>query len=161
MTRDPGELVGETALGDALARLRGVVMPRAEVRGWATVELDRAQAELVARPDERVAEQVAEGVAEPADDDSILGARCRLLCAADGRTVVLIEASTEGLLAAALARYGEGILALYFLVGPDAPARAREAGFSLTSERPGPFGPQHLVMTEPRFGPFLLLAGLD
>ena len=66
----------------------------------------------------------------------MLGARCRLLHFSEGRDVVLLEPSTEGRLAAALARYGEGILALYLLVDAGAPERARRAGFTLSSAGP-------------------------
>src|SRR4029450_6887677 len=57
----------------------------------------------------------------PAPDDDILGARCLLLAEGDGRadgpesssggSILLLEASTEGLLAASLARFGEGFVA--------------------------------------------------
>ena len=91
----------------------------------------------------------------------MLGARCRLLRFGDDREIVLLEPSTEGRLAAALARYGEGSLALYLLVDGGAPERARRAGFTLTSLGRGPFGPERLVIAGPRDGPFLILAGLD
>lgn len=156
MTTDPGPLLGGEALGDALARLRAAVEPRDAIGGWATVELDRAEAEVAAacspRGDHRV---------EPADDERVLGARCRLLRFGDDRAIVLLEPSTEGRLAAALARYGEGSLALYLLVDAGAPERARRAGFTLGSRGRGPFGPERLVIAGPRDGPFLILAGLD
>jgi hypothetical protein len=152
---DPDELLGHEALGDALSRLRKAVQPRRVVVGWATVELDRAEVEVavnIAMPGGlRV---------EPADDERALGARCRLL-RFDARDVLLLEPSTEGRLAAALARHGEGSLALYLIADAGAAERARRAGFTLTSGVRGPFGSERLVIAGPRSGPFLILAGLD
>ena len=153
MTPDLDELVGESALGDVLVRLRSAVLPSAEIKGWATVDLDRAQADRA--PD------LGALVVEPPVDDAILGARCRKLRFEDGQNVVLLEPSTEGPLAAGLARHGECVLALYLLVGPNAPERARAAGFATTAAAPGPFGAEQMVLTNPRDGPFLILAGLD
>src|SRR4029077_4491656 len=99
----PGWLLGEEVLGDAIARLTASVRPRSTVEGWATVELDRAQEEVAAG----WAAAGAMTLSEVADD-RVLGARCRLVHFADGQEVVLLEPSTEGRLAAALARHGEG-----------------------------------------------------
>ena len=78
--------------------------------GWATVELDRAEAEL--------AEWLAGEAPDPAPDD--VGADPRRAGApgeaADGlpgAELVLLEPTTEGRLAASLARDGEGPCALY------------------------------------------------
>ncbi len=156
MTTDPEPLLGGEALGDALVRLLAAVEPRKTVGGWATVELDRAEVEVATavapRGDHRV---------EPAADERVLGARCEFLRFSDAREILLLEPSTEGRLAAALARHGEGRLVLYLLVDAGAPERARRAGFTLTSRGRGPFGPQRLVIVGPRDGPFLILAGLD
>jgi hypothetical protein len=155
VTGNPDELLGGEGLGDALLRLEAIVEPRRKVGGWATVELDRAEVEVAALAgggDHRV---------EPADDERVLGARCRLLRFSDDRDIVLLEPSTEGRLAAGLARYGEGSLALYLLVDGGAPERARRAGFTLASLGRGPFGPERLVIAGARYGPFLVLAGLD
>jgi hypothetical protein len=159
MTADPEQLLGADALGDALARLWTAVEPRKAVGGWATVELDRAEVEVAAALAEL--HDLREPRAEDAPDERVLGARCRLLRYADDRDMLLLEPSTEGRLAAALARYGEGSVALHLLVDGGAPERARRAGFRLTSEGHGPFGPERLVIVGPRWGPFLLLAGLD
>jgi hypothetical protein len=145
-----------------LDRLTAAIGPARVVVGWATVELDRAEVQLAGRPDAGVERST---VARDAAADEILGARCRVLEAAAKPEVVLLEPSTEGLLAAALARRGEGIVAAYLVVdvGPaaiDAAGRARRARFTLSSERPGPLGRQRLVRVGPRWGPFLLLAGL-
>ena len=133
-----------------IARLREAAEPTDAVAGWATVELDRAEVEVGGGGPHEV---------EPAPDEHVLGARCRLLTFADGRRVVLLEPSTEGLIAAALARQGEGTVALYLVTDAGAPERARRAGFQLSTERPGPLGPERLVRIGPRWGPFVLLAG--
>ncbi len=146
----PPDAPDETS--DLLARLRQAVHVVEAVAGWATVELDRAEIEVagVDRP---------EIVAAP--DESILGARCRLARFPDGRRVVLLEPSTEGLLAAALARHGEGTAALYLVADAGAAEQARRAGFHVSTERPGPLGPERLVRTGSRWGPFIVLVGLD
>lgn len=156
MTGESERLLGGEALDDALSRLRLAVEPRRTIRGWATVELDRAEVEAAAD-----LHTLGVARAEAAPDEHVLGARCRLLSFDAGTEVLLLEPSTEGRLAAALARYGEGYLVLYLLADGGATERARRAGFALTTERGGPFGPERLVLTAPRDGPYLILAGLD
>ncbi|MBI3746330.1 MAG: hypothetical protein HY264_07380 [Chloroflexi bacterium] len=148
-------LLGARALGDAPDRLALAAGPHQIVSGWATVELDRAEEEVAGLLglDEPVR-------ASAVDDDRVLGARCRLLQAGT-TSVLLMEPSTEGRLAAALARRGEGFTVRYLLVDGGAPERARRAGFMLTSAGRGPFGGERLVVDGPRSGPFLVLAGLD
>src|SRR5436190_19537373 len=72
--------------------------------GWATVELDRAARELAS---------VGAFVAAPRD--AALGASAMRSPVQKGGppAIVLLEPDTEGLLAAALARFGEGVLAVY------------------------------------------------
>lgn len=156
MTPDSEHLLGPDALGDAAERLRMAVVPLAAVLGWATVELDRAEIEvggtLVALGEPRI---------EAVPDDRVLGARCRLLRFGTGLEVLLLEPSTEGRLAAALARHGEGGLVLYLIVDSSGPARARRAGFTLSSEGQGPLGPERLVVARPTDRPLLILAGFD
>lgn len=154
MTPDLERMLGGDALGDAPARLRAAVQPRRVVPGWGTVELDRAEIEVAAALSAAGGRVPARA---EAGDDEVLGSRCRALRAAGDLEVLLLEPSTEGLLAAALARHGEGTLALYLLVGADAPERARRAGFALSSPRGGPLGPERLVLGGPRWGPFLLV----
>ena len=159
MIADPEQLLGADALGDALARLWTAAEPRRAVGGWATVELDRAEIEVA---DALAAiHDLRDPRIEDAADERVLGARCRLLRYTADRDMLLLEPSTEGRLAAALARHGEGSVALYLLADAGAPERARRAGFRLSSEGRGPFGPERLVIAGPRWGPFLLLAGLD
>ncbi|HSO28267.1 MAG TPA: hypothetical protein VLS28_00035 [Candidatus Sulfomarinibacteraceae bacterium] len=156
MTLSPEPLLGREALGDAVERLWAAVDPRAAIDGWATVELDRAVEEVAAAHADLGPPQIG-----PAGDARLLGARCRLLRFGGDRAVLLLEPSTEGRLAAALARFGEGRVARYLLVDAGAPERARRAGFALGSEGRGPFGPERLVIVGPRHGPFLVLAGFD
>ncbi|MEA2619397.1 MAG: hypothetical protein QOC97_170 [Chloroflexota bacterium] len=102
--------------------------------GWATIDLDRAVSELT-----RDLGLPAESFAEAVDSEA-LGARGRVAPAAiDSRTgVVILEPSTEGRLAAFLARHGEGPAAIWFLAGGD--------GIDgVGVDRAGPFGPERLV----------------
>jgi hypothetical protein len=118
--------------------------------GWATVELDRADAEL------RTALTLPSGAFVQADDSVVLGARCRVARAAldPGIAVVLVEPSTEGRLAAWLARFGEGPAALWLATPP-----GRETTL-LSPEQPGPLGPERLVVGGSRHGPYRLVAPL-
>ena len=159
MTREPSNpetLLGGEALGDAVKRLWAVVTPRQAIGGWATVELDRGEIEVAA-----LLADLRTPTTEIVPDERILGARCRLLRFGPGRDMLILEPSTEGRLAAALARHGEGSLALYLLVDSGATDRARRAGFTIGRDLPGPLGPERLVIKGPRDGPFILLAGLD
>jgi hypothetical protein len=137
------------------ARLRAVVRPRSSVPGWATVELDRAEREAATG----LGTTLGPGVAAP--DDSLLGARCRILRPTETSRLVLLEPATEGHLAAALARHGEGWLVTWLLVDAAAVGRALAAGFRLSPEAAGPLGQERRVLGGPRHGPFILLAGLD
>ena len=153
---DPETLLGGEALGDALDRLWAAVSPHQAVGGWATIELDRAEVEVAA-----LLADLGTPTIEAAPDERVLGARCRLLRFAPGRDMLLLEPSTEGRLAAALARHGEGSVVLYLLVDQGAAERARRAGFTLGAVGPGPLGKERLVIAGPKTGPFLVLAGLD
>jgi hypothetical protein len=150
-----------TAIGPTLHRVAAAMAPAEVVEliaGWATVELDRAESELAGS-----AGGSGPPSATPLLDDAILGSRTRRL-ASDGRTTILLEPSTEGRLAAALASHGEGWTAAYVLVsGADGAAMAGQlaaAGLKLSAEAPGPLGPERLVLGGPRDGPFVLLVVL-
>jgi hypothetical protein len=116
---------------------------------WAAVELDRAAGELA-------------GLAtfHAAPRDSTLGAASRRARVPE-RTlpaILLLEPDTEGLLAATLARFGEGVAAIYLgsLDRADVDDTPR-----LGPPRPGPLGPARLVIGRPRWGPHaLVLAGV-
>jgi hypothetical protein len=154
-TAVPGDdaLHGAEAIAAARATLdRLGIQPLPWARGWATVELDRAERE------------VGDGfrhhgpaAAGEAPDDDLLDARCRLLDFGGGSfRVVLLEPSAEGRLAASLARFGEGFVALYVIV-PDLDGLGPAVGLDLSREGRGPFGRQRLVAGGPAWGAHLLL----
>ena len=116
--------------------------------GWATVELDRAGLEL--------ASVLIPGTSfQPGPPSEHLGARCRLGWVAPAfvgdlaAIVVLLEASTEGRLAATLARHGEGWCATW-----ESGAVADEPGSEgrLSVVKSGPLGPERLLMGGPVSG---------
>ena len=152
MTGDPRlPLVAEAEAvrGDAAERDPWLLELPVVGVGWATVELDRAAREL-------------EGLATfaPAPRDSTLGATARRspLGARPRPAVVLLEPDTEGLLAAALARFGEGVRAIY--LGPLDRADVDDTP-NLGPSRPGPLGPARLVLGRQKWGPHaLVLAGV-
>ncbi|HET9082998.1 MAG TPA: hypothetical protein VFN41_01240 [Candidatus Limnocylindrales bacterium] len=113
-------------------------MSRAVGRGWATVELDRAEAEV------RAALGVDLRFAE-AERSRLLGARCRRAATSDGQWIVLLEPDTEGRLPAFLARRGEGWAARW------------ELGDRTRPGTPGPLGPELLARDQPVRGPFRLI----
>lgn len=123
---------------------------------WATVELDRAEADLEAWLS-RVDGLPAAGAAEPH-----LGARTRIRGAPGlpGEVLVLSEPATEGRLAASLARDGEGPCALYlaWCEGLDAWIRAARArGMTLAGPAAGPFGRSVLLPGGAAAGPHVIL----
>jgi hypothetical protein len=113
---------------------------RTLARIWATVELERALADLGADPTRAAA----------AVEDPLLGARV-VLVAADtgGADVALAEPSTEGRLAAVLARHDEGPAGRYVLAPAGLEAvrdRAAAADVQLSQPAVGPFGWSVLVL---------------
>jgi hypothetical protein len=124
--------------------------------GWATVELDRAADELGMWLGE------APDPDAPDAPDPLLGARSRVRDAGGlpGDAVLLLEPSTEGRLAASLARDGEGPAALYLrpAAGLRAwTAEARSRGVTLSARRVGPLGGSVLVAGGPVAGPHLVI----
>ncbi|HEY7826749.1 MAG TPA: hypothetical protein VIB99_00860 [Candidatus Limnocylindrales bacterium] len=121
---------------DALGLAAG--SPDIAAIGWATVDLERAENELG-----------GEWLAAPPD---------RLLGAAVHRStdneppILLLEPDTEGRLAGALARYGEGPVALYIQAATRAAPTPRKTRFGS-----GPFGPERLVLDGSPAGPFLII----
>ena len=152
MTRDPEELLGREALGDSLERLWAATRPHKAVGGWATVELDRAEGEVG-----EALRDLGPWTAESRPVEPLLGARCRLMRFPGDRDLLLLEPSTEGRLAASLARHGEGSLAIWLHVDPGAVDRARADGFVLSRQAHGPLGAERLVVGGPAWGPHLLL----
>lgn len=123
--------------------------------GWATVDAERAANEL-----RHVLKLPAvEAVAMPAEGP--LGARClRLERDGDGPALVLLQPTTEGRLAAALARRGEGVAVAWVALGLDDTrllARANLGGLILSAVGRGPFGTERLVLGGPAWGPHLVL----
>jgi hypothetical protein len=120
--------------------------------GWATVELERAARELRATPAARW---------DTAPRDVLLGARCwRLVAGEPGPAMLLLEPDTEGRLAAALARFGEGVAAIYLAAsGPDPipMGGAGRAGGDPARSAGGPLGHARLLSGRPRWGPHVLL----
>jgi hypothetical protein len=141
---DLSALSGAATLGGDLAKVVATVGPAEIVPGWATVEIERALG-LGRR-------------SEPDRRDGLLGAAAAVLTTSGGRPVVLLEPTTEGPLAAALARHGEGWLVAYLLpLSADAAGRLDEAGYRLSAAGLGPFGEQRRLLLGRRDGPFILL----
>ncbi|MGH2465205.1 MAG: hypothetical protein ACRDGI_07080 [Candidatus Limnocylindrales bacterium] len=111
--------------------------------GCATVELDRAAASLGAELDTTF---------EPTHRDGLLGASVRRSTKQDP-SILLLEPDTEGRLSGALAKHGEGPVALYLRV---ASLDALPVTLS-TRNGVGPLGAARLVFKGPQWGPFLIL----
>jgi hypothetical protein len=147
---DPGRAVA--LLAAPPFRLAGV--------GWATIDLDRAEAEL--DPWLEPASGGPEGGRSAGDGtEPHLGARTRVRRSPGlpGEALVLAEPVTEGRLAASLARDGEGPCALYLepLAGLAAwLAAAAARGVDVSPVRPGPLGPSVLLAGRPT-GPHLVV----
>jgi len=157
----PGDetLHGADAIATALAivaRLSGSSARR--VTGWATVELDRAERDVVAG-----FASSGRTSARDVPDDSLLGARCRLLSFGAGEPeLLLLEPATEGRIAASLARFGEGPVVAYLILAEEQfnelVRAAGPAGLVLSTEVAGPFGRQRLVAGGPPWGAHLCVA---
>ena len=118
--------------------------------GWGTVELERAARELASRGP----------FTSAAARDVGLGATAVRSPLADRSrpALVLLEPDTEGLLAASLARFGEGVLVAW--LGPLDRADVDDTP-RLGPPRAGPLGPARLVVGLPAWGPHVLvLAGV-
>lgn len=109
--------------------------------GLATVDAERAMRE--SRPIKW----------QPAGDDALLGARAWSVRAGDTQ-LLLLEPATEGRVAAALARMGEGPVALYLYRDGDAARRPADTA----EPRRWPLGTAARLISPRRpWGPFLLL----
>jgi hypothetical protein len=152
-------LNGADAIGTARQVVDRLAGPEARrVTGWATVDLDRAERDLVAAFGSSVP-----GPARAVPDDTLLGACCRLATfGVEGHEILLLEPATEGRIAASLARFGEGPIAVYVVVSArrfdDLLRDLRGAGLVLSAEAAGPFGRQRLVAGGPAWGAHLLIA---
>jgi hypothetical protein len=142
--------IDDAALDDLLARVvpTGAGRPLATI--WATVDRERAAASLGADGDELAG-------------DEHLGAYVVLFRGAgDEPPIALVEPSTEGRLAATLARRGEGPVGRYVAIDDAAVwaglgQRAAAAGLAISRTAPGPFGPSRLIGGGDVFGPHLVL----
>jgi hypothetical protein len=116
-------------------------MTRTAGRGWATVELERAEAEVqrVIGSDLRFSDT---------DRSRLLGAQCRRAETADGEWIVLLEPDTEGRVAGFLASHGEGWAATWARSESPDPTGMPVAG---------PLGPELLAPDQPLRGPFRLV----
>jgi hypothetical protein len=147
MPDPPGERI-RAALAMATVDPAAARAGRARAIGWATVELDRAARELAADLG------LAPGDFVSAADSPALGARCRVAAEAHlgGVALAILEPTTEGRLAAMLARFGEGPAAVWFA----ADDTAATEGLGST---PGPFGPERPVADGGPSGPRWFLIG--
>jgi hypothetical protein len=132
--------------------------PRTLAEIWATVELERAIADL--GQTEPGGDGPRSGRDRAVIEDPLLGARVAVVATGDaGARIALAEPSTEGRLAATLARHGEGPAGRYVLspVGLEAVrVLAAAAGVTVSRAENGPFGPSVLVVASVT-GPHLIL----
>ena len=119
--------------------------------GWATVELERAAAELweafgtAGLPDPEW---------EPALPDGLLGATAWVEHGDVERpAIVLLEPDTESRLAATLARFGEGVAAVYLQPAGDQGVESSRVGTPST----GPLGTSRIVLAGPTWGPHVIV----
>ena len=127
--------------------------------GWATVDLEGILARLEAEGEM--------GRFVPAPRDELLGARAVVHRPEDGEDEpisILLEPDTEGPIAAALARRGEGLAAIWFRRGAQAPD-VRDAPDEATRRfgrtAGGPLGPARLLHGGEPWGPHVLLLEPD
>jgi hypothetical protein len=131
--------------------------------GWATVDLDRAWAELSA-PEPAAEPASGPRPARASARDDLLGARTRW-SADDGGGIglILLEPDTEGRLAASLAHRGEGPVALYLApVGIDLAVALERIGAGGLRVRTGEtaLGPGAVVLGRPADGLQVLLVAV-
>jgi hypothetical protein len=134
---------------------RAVPPLRIAALGWATVETERALAEFAAALDIGTAGQTA-------DPDRLLGGSAHVIAdpRLPGGRVVLLEPTTEGRLAATLARDAEGPCVLYLRPADGLDAwigRARSHGIACSRPDAGPLGRSALVLGGSVAGPHLLV----
>jgi hypothetical protein len=157
MAVPPRERVEAALLAAGATPAARVAGTRPLAIGWATVELDRAAAEL------GEALGLSPDAFRPAPRSAVLGCVCRVatgVLPGEG-SLAILEPDTEGRLAASLARLGEGPTVAWLEADEPATAAAalRAAGIVSSAERDGPFGPERLIVDAPPHGPHRLLAG--
>lgn len=116
-----------------LSALRAVETPGLVAVGWATVDLERTLDDLGIEPG-------------PVVDEPLLGARAHRI-EAGAITVLVLEPTTEGRLAAALARRGEGIGALYVAASGSLGSTTRLTGLGVSGR---------LLPHDQPWGPFVI-----
>jgi len=119
--------------------------------GWGTVDLERAAGELAPWLLDDPVPHPGSPIPGLVGQDPHLGARTLLhgVTGLPGEAIVLAEPTTEGRLAASLARHGEGPVALYLRPGAGVDAwvdAARRRRVAVSARREGPLGPQMLVL---------------
>jgi hypothetical protein len=124
--------------------------------GWATVDTERSATEFVKALD-------LPGTATSVDRDRLVGAYAHQLVDErfPGGRLLILEPSTEGRLAATLARDGEGPAVLYLgaFDGLDAwVAHARTLGVVVSRAEDGPLGRSVLILGGAPSGPHLVVA---
>jgi hypothetical protein len=167
-------LVGDATaiVRDAAARdpwLWGLAI---EAVGWATVELERAAEEL-SRAFTRAG--LPGPSWQPGPRDGLLGASAWVSrewwpapAGGPGPAIGLLEPDTEGRVAATLARFGEGVGAVYLSApeiapssdvagGPAATGTPRIDRSRLGGPAAGPFGTGRLVLARPTWGPHIVI----
>jgi hypothetical protein len=145
---DPSDApVIEAAFEGLLAAVRADELLAVRALGWATVDLDRAAAAFEGAVP-------GGGPYIAGADDEWLGARCRLgVGRSEGHQLVLLEPSTEGRLAAHLARYGEGPVAAWVEATAETGGEGRWTSGPFGRERPlgiGGSGPGVLLLVTER-----------
>jgi len=148
--RDTGRLELGSGPGEDSPAGAAEARPVLVAIGWATVDMDRAAGDIGGTPSD---------VPEPLPPDELLGAFSRRIRIGSDPPIVLLEPSTEGRLAARLARHGEGPAALYLGAGGDQDlAQAiRVAGGMTSSPADGPFGSSVLIAGGTAWEPQLVL----
>lgn len=131
-------MTGLDALVRGLAGLRSDQPPRLLAVGWATVDLERSIEGLGL-------------VGGPIVEEPLLGARA---CPVEvgGVSVLVLEPTTEGRLAAALARRGEGVCALYCGVDAAPGGAWRTTALGL---------PGRLLPHDQPWGPFVIEVSIE
>ncbi len=131
-------------LARSIANLTGTCAPRLVALGWATVDLERTLADLGP-----TAGPPGPTTGPPTPDEPLLGARAALVRAGPSMLVIL-EPVTEGRLAAALARHGEGVCALYLRTDAPLGAGTRTTALGVQGR---------LLADDLPWGPFLIEVG--
>ena len=152
---DPGDDAGRPTQPHGL--VEGLVREATIV---ATVELERVLGDLGWAP------EAARAAISGARPDPHLGAAVVLVEDATEGCLAFAEPTTEGRLAATLARHGEGPCGRYLgfpePASPDAldafRRRAAAAGVAISRVEDGPLGPSVLLLTNSVTGPHLIVA---